>query len=43
MASLFSVFTQELESALILSTFQSLRKSTKKGCHKVFTPVRNGA
>ena len=43
MASLFSVFTQELKSALILSTYQSLRKSTKKGCHKVFTRVRYGA
>ena len=43
MASIFSVITQELKSALILSTYQSLRKSTKKGCHKVFTRVRNGA
>ena len=43
MAFLFSAFTQELKSALILSTYQPLRKSAKKGCHKVFTRVRNGA
>ena len=43
MASLFSAFTQELKSAFILGTYQLLRKSTKKGCHKVFTRVRNGA
>ena len=39
----FSAFTQELKSALILSTYQPLPKSTKMGCHKVFTRVRNGA
>ena len=43
MASLLSAFTQELKSALILSTYQPLRKSTKNGCHKVFTRVRNDA
>ena len=41
--SFIVLFTQELKSALFLSTYQPLRKSTKKGCHKVFTRVRNGA
>ena len=43
MASLLNAFTQKLKNALILSIYQPLRKSTKKGCPKVFTRVRNGA